>query len=296
MSQHSEIGNQKSEAAWESRFRIQTSDFRFPTTLGIVNITEDSFSDGGCYLATEAALKHARDLAKDGAAVLDLGAAASNPDAKPVAPAEEIARLAPVVVALKKEGLAVSIDSFAPEVQHWALTQRVDYLNDIQGFPDPGLYPALAGAKAKLIVMHSVQQRGRATRVDIAPGEIFDRIRYFFEDRIAALEQAGVARDRLVLDPGMGFFLGSRPEASIAILNRLPELKRAFGLPVLISVSRKSFLRKITGRDAAEAGFATLAAELFAILQGADYIRTHDPAALSDGLAVWNAATLGRST
>jgi dihydropteroate synthase type 2 len=296
LSQNSEIGNQKPEVAWGSRFRAQASDSRFPTILGIVNLTEDSFSDGGRYLAPEAALAHARKLAKDGASVLDLGAAASNPDAKPVAPAEEIVRLASVVAALKEENLAVSIDSFAPEVQRWALAQRVDYLNDIQGFPDPGLYPALAGAGAKLIVMHSVQGRGRATRTDVAPGEIFDRILRFFEDRVAALEQAGVARDRLVLDPGMGFFLGSRPEASFTVLRRLPELKRVFGLPVLVSVSRKSFLRRTTGRAAAEAGPATLAAELFAVLQGADYIRTHDPAALADGLAIWNAATSGRSS
>ena len=296
MSQKSEIEDQKPEVAWGSRFRAQASDLRIPTILGIVNLTEDSFSDGGRYLAPEAALAHARKLAKDGASVLDLGAAASNPDAKPVAPAEEIARLAPVVAALKEENLAVSIDSFAPEVQRWALAQRVDYLNDIQGFPDPGLYPALAGAGAKLIVMHSVQQRGRATRADVAPGEIFDRILYFFEGRVAALEQAGVARGRLVLDPGMGFFLGSRPEASFTVLRRLPELKRAFGLPVLVSVSRKSFLRKTAGRAAGEAGPATLAAELFAVIQGADYIRTHDPAALADGLAIWNAATSGRSS
>jgi dihydropteroate synthase type 2 len=264
--------------------------------LGIVNITEDSFSDGGRYLAAEAALAHARKLVKDGASVLDLGAAASNPDSRPVAPAEEIARLSSVVAALKAEGLAVSIDSFAPEVQRWALAQDVDYLNDIHGFPDPGLYPALAGASARLIVMHSVQERGRATLQDVAPEEIFDRILRFFEVRVAALEQAGVTRDRLVLDPGMGFFLGGRPEASFTVLRRLPELKRAFGLPVLISVSRKSFLRKITGRDVAEAGAATLAAELFAVFHGADYIRTHDPAVLADGLAIWGAATSGRSS
>ena len=296
MSQKPEIGNRKSEAAWGRRFRVQASNFRLPTILGILNLTDDSFSDGGLYLTTAAALAHARKLAKDGASILDLGAAASNPDAKPVAPAEEIARLAPVVATLKEEHLAVSIDSFAPEVQRWALAQRVDYLNDIRGFPNPGLYPALTGASAKLIIMHSVQERGRATRADIAPGEIFDRILRFFEGRVAALEQAGVARGRLILDPGMGFFLGIRPEASFAVLRRLPELRRAFGLPILISVSRKSFLRKITGRDVAEAGAATLAAELFAVFQGADYIRTHDPAALADGLAIWNAATSSRSS
>ena len=267
-----------------------------PSILGILNITEDSFSDGGRYLAAEAALTHARKLTKDGASIVDLGAAASNPDAKPVAPAEEIARLAPVVAALKEESLAVSIDSFAPEVQRWALEERVDYLNDIHGFPDPGLYPALADSAARLIVMHSMHERGRARRDDVAPGEIFDRILRFFAGRVTALERAGVARDRLVLDPGMGFFLGSRPEASFTVLRRLPELKRTFGLPVLISVSRKSFLTKVTGRDVAEAGAATLAAELFAVFQGADYIRTHDPAALADGLTIWNAATAGCSS
>lgn len=280
----------------ENRFRVQASEFRMPTILGIVNLTEDSFSDGGRYLATEAALAHARNLARDGASVLDLGAAASNPDAKPVAPDEEVARLAPVVAALKKDGLAVSIDSFASEVQRWALAQRVDYLNDIQGFADPGIYPALAASEAKLIVMHSVQGRGRATRIDVAEGEILDRVLGFFGRRIAVLEQAGVARHRLVLDPGMGFFLGGRPEASFTMLRCLPDLKRALGLPVLVSVSRKSFLRRIAGRVAADAGAATLVAELFAVFRGADYIRTHDPAALADGLAVWNSATLGRSS
>jgi dihydropteroate synthase type 2 len=256
--------------------------------LGIVNITEDSFSDGGKYLLPDAALAHARELALD-ADILDLGAASSNPDAKPVAPDVEIARLAPVVEALKKDASAISVDSFAPEVQRWAIGHSIDYLNDIQGFPDAELYPALAAARAKLIVMHSVQERGRATRVEIAPGEIFERVRAFFEGRIAALTQAGIARDRLILDPGMGFFLGSNPQASFAMLRRLAEFKGLFGLPVLVSVSRKSFLRSITGRPPQQTGAASLAAEIFAVAQGADYIRTHDPAALKDTLAVTKA-------
>jgi dihydropteroate synthase type 2 len=111
----------------------------------------------------------------------------------------------------------------------------------------------------------------------------------FFEQRIAALGAAGIARERLVLDPGMGLFLGSHPDASFTVLRRIADLKRAFDLPVLISVSRKSFLRKLVGRDVANIGPATLAAELFAIRQGADYIRTHDPAALKDALAVFRA-------
>jgi dihydropteroate synthase type 2 len=253
--------------------------------LGIVNITEDSFSDGGRYLAPGAALARACELAQD-ADILDLGAASSNPDAKAVAPDVEIARLAPVVAALRQDGRSISVDSFSFEVQRWAIGQDIDYLNDIQGFPDAQLYPALAAARAKLIVMHSVQERGRATRVEVAPGEIFERVRRFFEGRIAALTQAGIARDRLILDPGMGFFLGANPQASFTMLRRLAELKDLFGLPVLVSVSRKSFLRAIAGRPAQQAGAASLAAEIFAIRQGADYVRTHDPAALKDALAV----------
>jgi dihydropteroate synthase type 2 len=262
-----------------------------PTILGILNVTDDSFSDGGRYLAPGAAIAHAKTLVAGGATVLDLGAAASNPDARQIPPEIEIGRLKPVVAALKQQDVAISIDSFSPEVQRWALAEGVGYVNDIRGFPEPELYPALVATQAKLIVMHSVQQRGRATRVDMPPDEIFDRVLCFFEDRVAALEKAGVARARLILDPGMGFFLGSDPETSFVVLRRLQDLKRAFSLPVLISVSRKSFLRRITGRDAAKVGYATLAAELFAVFQGADYIRTHDPAALSDGLAVWKAAT-----
>jgi len=256
-----------------------------PFILGIVNITEDSFSDGGKYLSPDAALARARELAQD-ADILDLGAASSNPDAKAVAPDVEIARLAPVVEALRKDGRAVSVDSFAPQVQRWALEQDVDYLNDIQGFPDAALYPALERSKAKLIVMHSVQERGRASRVEVAPGEIFERVRRFFEGRVAALTQAGIGRERLVLDPGMGFFLGANPQASLTMLRRLADLKDLFGLPLLVSVSRKSFLRVIAGRTPGQAGAASLAAEIFAVRQGADYIRTHDPAALKDALAV----------
>jgi dihydropteroate synthase type 2 len=253
--------------------------------LGIVNITEDSFSDGGKFLAPDAALAHAQGLARD-ADVLDLGAASSNPDAKPVAPDVEIARLAPVVARLKRDGCSVSIDSFAPIVQRWAIAQNVDYLNDIRGFPHTDIYPDLARANVKLIVMHSVQQDVRASHIEIAPEDILDRVMEFFERRIAALVAAGVARERLILDPGMGFFLGANPRASLTILKALPALKSAFGLPILVSVSRKSFLRNITGRDARQAGAATLAAELFAIRQGADYIRTHDPAALKDAITV----------
>ncbi len=172
-------------------------------------------------------------------------------------------------------------------MQRWALDQDVDYLNDIQGFPAPELYDDLAAhARTKLIVMHAVQRAGRAERVSVDPGSIVERVLRFFDSRVAALEKAGIAHARLILDPGMGFFLGTQVEASFTMLRQLSALKQAFGLPVLVSVSRKSFLRKLTGRALAEAGAATLVAEMFAVERGADYIRTHDPAALADGLAI----------
>lgn len=260
-----------------------------PRLLGILNITEDSFSDGGRYLAPDAAIARGRALAADGADVIDLGAASSNPESKPVPPEVEIARLAPVIAALKPAGVPVSVDTFAPDVQRWALDAGVDYLNDVRGFPHPEVYDALAASGARLIVMHAVQDGARAERQSVDPAAILGRVEAFFDRRLAALEAAGIARNRLILDPGMGFFLGSDAEASYTVLRGLGGLKRAFGLPLLVSVSRKSFLRRLAGRAPLEAGAVTLAAELFAAGQGADYIRTHDPGALKDGLLVQQA-------
>ena len=258
-----------------------------PAIFGILNITEDSFSDGGRNLETSTAIAAARRLAAEGAEVIDLGAAASNIAAKPVAPEDEIRRLTPVIAALKKNGTAISVDSFARETQLFALSAGVDYLNDVEGFADPALYPSLAASACRLVVMHAVHGRGRAQAIEVPAVEIWPRIGDFFAARIAALEAAGIDRQRLILDPGMGFFLGSDATTSLRVLAGLDRLKRDFALPVLVSVSRKSFLGAVSGRrDPMQRGAATLAAELYAAAKGADYIRTHDPGALRDGLAV----------
>ena len=250
-------------------------------TLGILNITTDSFSDGGKYLAPEAALAHAQKLADEGADIIDIGAASSNPNAGAVTPELEIARLASVVPALKAKGLSLSIDSFHTPVQRWALAAGVDYLNDIHGFADADFYPELAASPARLIVMHAIQAQGIATREDVPPDQVMGRIFAFFDARLAALEQAGIARDRLILDPGMGFFLGTNPQTSLTVLDRLPDLKARYGLPLLVSVSRKSFLRTLVNNDETWLDAMTAATEAVAVHQGgADYIRTHDPAAL----------------
>ena len=262
-----------------------------PRMIGIVNITEDSFSDGGRYLALADALAHARRLHADGADIIELGAAASHPDSKPVTAGEEQRRLAPVLEPLVAQGIPISVDSCQAATQRFALVQGAAFVNDVRGFPDPGLYPALRSSGGRLIVMHSVQGAGRASRAVTDPAAVWDGIGRFFATRLAALRAAGIGPDQVIIDPGLGYFLGSNPEPSLRALAGIGELRARFGAPVLVCPSRKSFLRALTGQDTARLGPATLAAELFAAGRGADYIRTHDPAALDDALAVLDALT-----
>lgn len=260
-----------------------------PQIVGIVNITEDSFSDGGRYLKPDEALRHARDLANTGADVLELGPASSHPDSKPVSGKEQIERLVPVLEGLASDSPPISIDATDSEVLTYAMDEGVAMLNDIRGFGDTSIHPDLADGRASLVVVHSLLERERAERNRATPAEVLASIDRFFEHRLDELVRAGVSEDRLIVDPGMGFFLGSDPRASVEVLRRIPALRARFGRPVLISVSRKSFLRTLSGRGIEDIGPATLAAELHAARQGADYIRTHDVAALRDALEVTQA-------
>ena len=187
-----------------------------PKILGIVNITPDSFSDGGRYLDADKAIAHGLKLLEAGADILDLGPASSHPDAAKVSEAEEHRRLAPVLEALQAKGAKISVDSFLSKTQLFALSRGVEYLNDVSGFMDAAIYPDLAAAEAKLIVMHSIQSAktgsGQATRQP-PPEDIFDHMLDFFDRRLAALTGAGIDSARLILDPGMGFFLGNRAQS-----------------------------------------------------------------------------------
>jgi dihydropteroate synthase type 2 len=260
-----------------------------PQIFGVVNITEDSFSDGGRYLEPTAAVSHGLRLAADGADVIDLGPASTHPDAREVSPQEEIRRLDPVVENLMAAGLTISVDSFRPETQRWAAARGVAFLNDTQGFPDPSVYHDLAQANCKLVVMHSIQRAWKTERIVTDPDRIYATVEAFFTQRIKVLQDAGIDRERLIIDPGMGFFLGSNPEPSLRMLTAISRLKQRFRLPMMICVSRKSFLKSITGRDTPDLGPATLAAELYAAAQRVDLIRTHDVRALSDALNVTRA-------
>jgi dihydropteroate synthase type 2 len=261
-----------------------------PLILGIVNITEDSFTDGGLYLDPTAAISHGLQMVANGADVVDLGPASTHPDAKEVSPEEEIRRLEPVVGRLTAAEVSISVDSFRPETQRWAAALGVAYLNDTQGFPKPSVYGDLARSNCKLVVMHSVQRGWKAERVVTDPDRIYARVEAFFAERVSSLLDAGIDRERIIIDPGMGFFLGSNPEPSLRILRAISRLKQRFRLPVMVCVSRKSFLKSVL-RHTHELGAATLAAELYAAAQGVGYIRTHDVQALSDALEVSQALT-----
>jgi len=261
--------------------------------LGIVNVTRDSFSDGGRYFKPDAAIAHARRLIADGADVIDLGAESTHPDSEDVSAEEEIERLTPVIRALKDAGVAVSVDTYKPEVIRRVLELGADYINDITALRESEAVAAVRDADAKLILMHSRSSAARAERAAADPATIVDEIIAFFERRIAELAAAGVRRERLILDPGMGFFLGSNPEASLAVL-REQERLHALGLPVLISTSRKSFIGAILGDDQTprptnERAAGTLATELWSALHGSAYIRTHNARGLRDGLMILDA-------
>ena len=254
-----------------------------------MNLSEDSFAQHGRHPDPDAAIAHALALVRDGADAVDLGAAASNPGARAIAPEDEIRRLEPVVVALQRAGIPVSIDSFQPDVQRWALTRHVDLLNDTRGFPDHSIYPHLADSGSRLVVMHAIQGSGKADRTTGDAATILQRVVEFFDARLAAFAKAGIASERCILDPGMGLFLGTGVDPSVTVLRAIPALRARYALPVMVGISRKSVVGLLSGRRIDERGPATLAAELFAVRQGVDWIRTHDVGALRDGIAVQSA-------
>ncbi|MBK9127702.1 MAG: dihydropteroate synthase [Phycisphaerales bacterium] len=261
--------------------------------LGIVNLTRDSFSDGGCFLEPGRAIAHALQLLGDGADWIDLGAQSTHPQAELVSADEELARLRPVVADLASRGVRVSIDTYRPEVVRALAPLGISMVNDVTGLRDPAMLEALAACDAKVIAMHATAPGPRATPVDVSPNEIAERIETFFSELIARADRAGVRRERLILDPGMGFFLSRDPRVSLRVLRDLGRLRR-LGLPLCVSTSRKSFIGVALGtpgepRPPSQRAAGTLASELWAAAQGADYIRTHDVGALRDALTVWRA-------
>ena len=281
--------------------------------IGILNVTRDSFSDGGRFLDPEAALEHARQLVADGADIIDVGAESTHPDAEDVPAEVEIERLTPVIERLKADDVRVSVDTHKPAVMRQVLALGADLINDVTALCDPEAVAAVRDSDARLVIMHSRASGARAERRMATPPSrltwpldkrpchspetIVDEIVAFFERRVAELTAAGIARERLILDPGMGFFLSPFPEDSLAVLRELERIV-ALGLPVCVSTSRKSFIGSVLGgegtpRPVAQRGAGTLATEVWAARHGAAYIRTHDVRALHNALTMLTAIERG---
>jgi len=242
-----------------------------PLVMGILNVTPDSFSDGGQFNETQAALQQAQKMVEEGADIIDIGAESTRPygGAKPVTLEEELARLKDVLPTVVQMGTPVSIDTIKPEVALWALSLGVSIVNDVWGLQrDPNMARVVAEAGVPVIVMHN---RYKAE----ASINIMSDINAFFSHSIDLAEKAGILRDCIVLDPGIGF--GKTPEQSMECIARLETFKR-FNLPVLIGASRKRFIDTVSPSLPLERIGGSLAAHLMAVRNGAAIIRTHDVA------------------
>jgi len=242
-----------------------------PIVMGVLNITPDSFSDGGQFLDPQVALQHAQRMIDDGADIIDIGAESTRPyqGAKPVALEEELRRLQPVLPAVAKLRVPVSIDSMKPEVALWALSEGATIINDVWGLQrDPSMARVVADHGVPVVIMHN--------RYKADPGiNIFSDINAFFAHSLDIANKAGIAPDKIVLDPGIGF--GKTPEQSISVIARLDAFKR-FGRPLLLGASRKRFIEHVAPSGPTERVGGSLAAHLLAVINGANIIRTHDVA------------------
>ena len=260
-----------------------------PAIMGIVNVTPDSFSDGGEYLEAAAAIAHGRQLAGEGADVLDVGGESTRPGAAAVPAAEETRRVLPVVEALAAAGHTVSIDTSKAVVAERALAAGASIVNDVTALGDSEMAAVCAGAGAGLVMMH-MKGTPRTMQVDPTYDDVTTEVRDFLAARLEAAVGAGVEEDRIWLDPGIGF--GKTAEHNLELIERIDEL-RALGRPIVLGASRKSFLGAITGRDVDERLGGSIAAAVVGIARGADVLRVHDVRETREAVEV-AAAILGR--
>ena len=259
-------------------------DLATPCVIGIVNVTADSFFDGG-RLDADAAINHARRMLDDGARIVDIGGESTRPGAAPVDAEEELRRVLPVVTALARDGACVSIDTMKPAVMRAALDAGAAMINDVRALQAPGALDVAAASDAAVCRMLML---GEPATMQEAPAyrDAVTEVRAFLARRAAACMDAGIGRDRIVIDPGFGF--GKSVAHNLELLRGLDAIA-ALGYPVLAGLSRKSMLGAITGRDASDRMAASVAAALAAAMRGARILRVHDVAATVDALVVWNA-------
>lgn len=273
--------------SWQTaRFDIALDE---PRVMGIVNVTPDSFSDGGLHADAAGAIAHCEALLREGAHILDIGGESTRPGAREPSLEEELARVLPVVRHAVTLGVPVSVDTSRPEVMAAALDEGADIVNDVRALVRPGALAAVAAhPRAGVCLMH---MRGEPRSMQAAPhyDDVVAEVRGFLQERLTVAVANGIGRARIVLDPGIGF--GKTPEHNLALMRRQGEL-RQLGQPLLLGWSRKSTLGRITGRAVNERLAASVAAALAAVQRGARIVRVHDVAATVDALKVWQAADL----
>mgnify|MGYP001445000623 FL=1 len=261
-------------------------DLAEPVVMGILNVTPDSFSDGGRYADIDAAVERGLAMATEGAAIIDVGGESTRPGAAPVDLEDELARVVPVIERLaRRAGPPISVDTTKPEVMRAAVAAGACLINDVRALQAPGALAAAAGTGAGVCLMH-MRGEPRSMQADPQYESVVEEVRDYLGRRIAACEAAGIPRERICVDPGIGF--GKRPEHNLALLAALDRLAEP-GIPVLVGVSRKSLLGIITGRPTGERLAGSVALAALSVMRGAAIIRAHDVAATVDAVKVASA-------
>jgi dihydropteroate synthase len=260
----------------------KTLDLSRPIVMGVLNVTPDSFSDGGRFLPVEAAVAHGLRLVEEGAAIIDIGGESTRPGAAPVSVEEELRRVLPVVERLRQATQAViSVDTSKPEVIREAAAAGVGLINDVRALTEPGALEAAAESGSAICVMH---MRGDPRTMQLAPSyvDVVKEIKAFLDERVQRCRAAGVSSDRIVVDPGFGF--GKNLEHNLELLRRLRDLQGEW--PLLVGLSRKSMVGTLTGRSAGERVHGSVALAVIASINGARIVRAHDVAATVDALKI----------
>lgn len=265
-----------------------TLDLSRPLVMGILNVTPDSFSDGGRYDRLDAAVAHAEQLLAEGADILDIGGESTRPGAPYVSPEQEEARVLPVLARLAALGVPLSLDTRRTSVMRAALAAGVvDLINDVSALEDDGALPLVAAANVGICLMH---KQGNPDTMQHSPAyhDVVDEVGDYLARRVALCRAHGVVAERLLADPGFGF--GKTLDHNLALLRELPRVQQQAGVPLLVGLSRKSMLGAITGEAQADRRLgASVAAALLAAQQGAKIIRVHDVQATRQALQVWQA-------
>jgi dihydropteroate synthase len=255
-----------------------------PIVMGILNVTPDSFSDGGSYRFLDDAISRAEQMIADGVDIIDIGGESTRPGAATVSVEEELQRVMPIIFALRDCGKAISIDTYKPEVMREAIMAGVDMINDVRGFSSIEARQVVADVEVGLCVMH---MQNLPSNMQLAPAyaDVNDEVIDFFSRRLTELDALGVDRARICLDPGFGF--GKTLAHNISMMRHLSVFQNTFGLPILAGVSRKSMIGEIVGRPIEQRLAGSLAAALCAVNQGARLLRVHDVAETVDAIKVW---------